>query len=224
MSQRQRIFKTRKMYQAAGALFFSIFFLVMFVMGFAISPKSATVEDEHSADLEAVDTLAASEQEYKVGALDIITVSAAAEDAPKKAYYDVPLTNETQDYIFEVSEKYGVPSAVIVAIIERESNYDPNATGSAGEQGYMQIHPCNFSWLKQTVGVTDFYDPEQNILCGVYMLSGLFEKYGTVNEVLMAYNCGEAGAQRLWNNGVTETEYCTKIQTIISGLTVTEAG
>lgn len=219
MSQKQKIYKTRKLYQAAGALFFSIFFLVMFVMGFAISPKSAEVTDPE----DIVITPTATEYEVKeAGPFEFITVSAAAK--PTKAYYDVPLDYETQDYIFEVSERYGVPSAVIVAIIERESNYDPNATGSAGEQGYMQIHPCNFSWLKQTVGVTDFYDPEQNILCGVYMLSGLFEKYGTVNEVLMAYNCGEAGARRLWNNGVTETEYCTKIQTIISGLTVTEAG
>lgn len=217
MSQKQRIYKTRKLYQAAGAIFFSLLFLVIFVIGFAISLEPTEVK-RSPEDLEATFTVI----EGKPQSAGPITAQAAAE--PTKAYYDVPLDHDTQDYIFEVSEQYGVPSAVIVAIIERESGYDADATGSAGEQGYMQIHPCNNSWLKQEIGITDFYDPEQNILCGVYMLSGLFEKYGTVNEVLMAYNCGEAGARRLWNNGITETEYCTKIQTIISGLKISEAG
>lgn len=144
------------------------------------------------------------------------------EDEPAKLYYDVALPEETQDYIFEMEDKYGVPSEVIVAVIFKESCFNPDAVGGLGEQGYMQINPCNNEWLTKTLGVTDFFDPEQNIECGVYMLSIMLDKYGNVNKALMAYNCGEGGASKLWSKGITETDYSKAIAKIMSELTMKE--
>lgn len=144
-------------------------------------------------------------------------------EEPAREYYDVPLSEEMQDYIFELEEKYNVPSAVIIAVIDKESRYNPGAVGGLGEQGYMQINPCNNEWLSKELGVSDFFDPEQNIECGTYILSMMLEKYGTVNKALMCYNCGEGGASNLWKKGVTETDYCRAIAEIMDGLTMKEA-
>lgn len=135
-----------------------------------------------------------------------------------KQYYDIPLSKELQDYIFSITEQYSVPAEVVIAIIERESDYRPHVTGLAGEQGLMQIHPINHEWLSEELGITDYYDPEQNILAGTYLLSRLFNKYDTATEALMCYNCGETGAKRLWAKGITETEYTVGILSFIETL------
>lgn len=43
------------------------------------------------------------------------------------------------------------------------------------------------------------------------MLGLLYQKYQDMNMALMAYNMGEAGAQRLWNQDVYETSYTKKV-------------
>lgn len=146
------------------------------------------------------------------------TGSNAGTTEPDKQYYDIPLSRELQDYIFSITEQYSVPAEVVIAIIERESDYRPHVTGLAGEQGLMQIHPINHEWLSEELGITDYYDPEQNILAGTYLLSRLFNKYDTATEALMCYNCGETGAKRLWTKGITETEYTVSILSFIETL------
>ena len=138
-------------------------------------------------------------------------------------YYDVPLSSDLQDYIFSITEEYSVPVEVVIALIKTESNYNPDAVGSAGEQGYMQIHPINFKELSEKFGVTDFLDSEQNILCGVYMLSELYNKYSTMTEVLMCYNCGERKAKELWTEGIVSTTYTVTIDATINSLELREA-
>lgn len=56
--------------------------------------------------------------------------------------------------------------------------------------------------------VTDLYDPYQNVLVGIDYLVYLFETYGdNVHYVLMAYNGGEAYADRFYNKGIYSTKY-----------------
>lgn len=52
-----------------------------------------------------------------------------------------------------------------------------------------------------------FTDPYQNIRAGVFVLRKLFERYQDTNMVLMAYNMGEDGADRLWEKGIYSTDY-----------------
>ena len=123
---------------------------------------------------------------------------------------NVPIQTEYDDIIAEVAEKYGVSAALIKAIIKTESNFNPNLTSRTNDYGLMQINACNVSWLQDELGVTDLFDPVQNIESGVYILSGFLKRY-SLADALMAYNCGEGGAKRLWEQGVHSTNYTRKV-------------
>ena len=81
---------------------------------------------------------------------------------------------------------------------------------ATNDYGLMQINACNVSWLTDELGVTDLFDPAQNIESGVYILSGYLKRY-SLADALMAYNCGEGGAKRLWKQGVHSTHYTKKV-------------
>lgn len=123
---------------------------------------------------------------------------------------NVPIQTEYDDIIAEVAEKYGVSAALIKAIIKTESNFNPNLTSRTNDYGLMQINACNVSWLQDELGVTDLFDPAQNIESGVYILSRFLKRY-SLADALMAYNCGEGGAKRLWEQGVHSTNYTRKV-------------
>jgi soluble lytic murein transglycosylase-like protein len=89
--------------------------------------------------------------------------------------------------IEKAAEKYGVDPDLIEAVIQAESNYDADAVSSAGAQGLMQLMPAT----ARSLGVTDAFDPAQNINGGVKLLSQLLNQYdGNVKLALAAYNAG----------------------------------
>lgn len=79
------------------------------------------------------------------------------------------------------------------------------------DYGLMQINICHKDFLRKKLQVTDLLDERQNIKAGVYMLSDLVNRYEDRDRALMAYNCGEAGAKRLWEKGVYSTAYSRKV-------------
>lgn len=81
----------------------------------------------------------------------------------------------------------GVDPALIKAIIANESAFDPQATSKTGAQGLMQLEPETAAG----VGVTDAYDPAQNIFGGTRYIKGLLERFhGDVRLAVAAYNAG----------------------------------
>lgn len=164
-------------------------------------------------------TASATTSNETVGATDseqpaLNTDPVKEETEPVLVYWDIPLSEAIQDYIRMLSMEYSVPEELILAMIEVESSFRPSVVSSTGDYGYMQINECNHEWLKDELGVTDFLDPYQNILCGVYILSGHLEKTdGDIAKALMRYNNGPTGAYRLWQKGVFETSYTKKITT-----------
>lgn len=138
--------------------------------------------------------------------------STPVDTEPVVFYWDVPLSEDLQDYIRTLCEEYSVPEELILAMIEVESSFRPNVISASGDYGYMQINRCNHEWLTEELGVTDFLDPYQNILCGVYIISGHLEKTESdAAKALMRYNCGATGAWRLWQKGIYSTEYTRKV-------------
>lgn len=131
----------------------------------------------------------------------------------KRFYYNCPLDHDLQDYIRELCDNGGVPMAMVLGVIEVESNFDSNAVSATGDYGLMQINKINHGWMSEELGITDFLDPYQNVLGGITMLSDLYGKYRNPNKVLMAYNLGEAGAKKLWDMNVYSTGYSRKVLT-----------
>ena len=167
------------------------------------------------------DKIAQAVLHYERPALAVVT-AADVEPLPVDAaeityYYDVPLAADLQDYIYTCCEQYGLWPELVLAVIEVESSYNANAY-NGGCYGLMQIHEVNHPRWMDELGVTDFYDPKDNIQAGCYMLSELLVEYGEVHAALMAYNCGERRAAELWDSGIYTTAYSRKVVEIMQRL------
>lgn len=124
---------------------------------------------------------------------------------------DCKMPEEQQEFTYYLCDGYNLDFTLVMALIRNESSFNPNVISSTNDYGYMQINAINHDWLTDTLGVTDFTDPYQNIRAGLFILRKLFERYQDTNMVLMAYNMGEDGASRLWERGVYSTDYTEKI-------------
>jgi hypothetical protein len=77
------------------------------------------------------------------------------------------------DHIRDQQACYGIPQALIRAVIRTESDFDPRVVSSAGAQGLMQLMPAT----ARAMGVTNVWDPRQNIMGGARYLQLLAKRY-----------------------------------------------
>ena len=88
---------------------------------------------------------------------------------------------------------HGVEEALVRTIIHVESAYRPAARSHAGAQGLMQLMPAT----ARRFGVSNSYDPEQNIEGGTRYLAWLLDRYnGNVTLAAAAYNAGEGAVDK----------------------------
>ena len=130
----------------------------------------------------------------------------------------VPLDSDVQEFIYYLSKGYNMDFTFVMAIIQQESGYQPDAVSNTDDYGLMQINKVNHGYITDEIGVTNYLDPYENVRAGMFILRKLFEKYETPEKVLMAYNWGESGAKALWDKGVFETNYSKSVQRIQSEL------
>lgn len=130
--------------------------------------------------------------------------------------FRVGYRGEFDGYIAEASRAFGVPIDLIRAIIRVESEYDSQAVSSKGAQGLMQLMPATAARF----GVSDPFDPRENIFGGVEYLRFLLELFNwDVALAAAGYNAGENAVLRY--KGVPpykETRgYVQKVQAILGG-------
>src|SRR5580693_3289344 len=93
----------------------------------------------------------------------------------------------------EAAERHHVDPALVRAVIETESNWNPKAYSHKGAGGLMQLIPTT----AQRFGAYDVFNPQQNIDAGVKYLRTLLERYnGNLDLALAAYNAGEGAVDR----------------------------
>jgi soluble lytic murein transglycosylase-like protein len=86
-----------------------------------------------------------------------------------------------------------IQPALVHAVIVVESGFNPRAVSKRGAIGLMQLRPET----ARRYGVTDIYDPEQNVRAGARYLSDLIARFGSNLELaLAAYNAGEEAVER----------------------------
>lgn len=92
--------------------------------------------------------------------------------------------------------------ALLAAVIEAESKFDPTARSDAGAVGLMQLTPTTAKGIAQYTGgsrfrVSDLTNPDINIRYGAWYLSHLLDRYHHDERLaLAAYNAGEANVDR----------------------------
>ena len=91
----------------------------------------------------------------------------------------------TQQQIVNAAISAGVDPAIALAVAQRESNFNQNATGSSGEVGIFQLMPATAAQL----GVNP-YDVTGNIDGGIAYLGQQYSRFGNWNDALAAYNWG----------------------------------
>lgn len=130
----------------------------------------------------------------------------------------VVLSPETLEPIIkEMSQKYGVPEALVKATIKQESNWDVNASR-------FEAHKGDASWglmqlllvtAREVLGnkeltTTQLINPRVNIEAGTKFILQNLNRFGNMRDAIAAYN---AGSPRLTpgTNKYVNQEYVDKV-------------
>jgi soluble lytic murein transglycosylase-like protein len=117
----------------------------------------------------------------------------AAPPAPAAAVSPASPSGAIDEMVARIAARESLPPQLIHSVIKVESNYDRYAVSPKGAQGLMQLIPAT----AQRFGVTDAFNPADNIQGGARYLRYLLELYnGDYPRALAAYNAGEGAVAK----------------------------
>ncbi len=93
---------------------------------------------------------------------------------------------------FQMAERYGVDPTLVAAVARAESGFRRDAVSSAGAKGLMQL----MDPTARALGVTDSFDPVQNVDGGTRFLKTMLDRFGSTDLALAAYNAGPGAVAR----------------------------
>jgi soluble lytic murein transglycosylase-like protein len=97
------------------------------------------------------------------------------------------------DLISEHSRTHGVRADLVRAVMQVESGFNPYARSPKGAMGLMQLMPAT----ARQFGVTNAFNPAENVRAGVAYLRALLDRYQNNEELaLAAYNAGPGAVDR----------------------------
>ncbi len=122
---------------------------------------------------------------YEVHAAASVRATTPFKSSAKRAPYDAAIN--------ENARRHGVAADLVRAVIQVESAFNPVAVSNKGAMGLMQLMPATAVEL----GVSDPFDPDQNIRGGVTYLKQLLTRYDdNVELALAAYNAGIGNVEK----------------------------
>ena len=105
----------------------------------------------------------------------------------------VPANQAYESLIQEAAILYQLDAALIRAVMQTESAFNPFAVSGVGAQGLMQLMPA----LAAEMGVRDSFNPRENIMGGVRYLRELLDRHrGNVTLAVASYNAGPGAVDR----------------------------
>lgn len=177
-----------------------ICFLVAIAM-LAASPMRAAGSDRGSAAAPAPGNPSSQRVVVRV---DPRTGKLVRSPAPAPVQAPVPKHKpEISALAEQAARAHQVDPALVDSVIQVESNYNPYAVSSKGAEGVMQLMPPTARML----GVSNSFDPQQNIEAGVKYLKYLQDLYKDDRLALAAYNAGPAAVEKYkWVPPIRETQ------------------
>jgi soluble lytic murein transglycosylase len=137
------------------------------------------------------------------------------------AAIDRALAAELARGIIAESERHGLDPALVLAVIQVESRFDPRAVSPRGAQGLMQVKPVVVAALIDEGRIDPLQrhrslkDPLRNVQIGASYLALLNEMFGDVKVALIAYNSGPARVrEKLRSNERLPMAYATKVLSV----------
>lgn len=171
--------------------FFEFVIIVGMIIGFVIAlvggAKATDYEVPVTVEKVADEAPKITETEKKVS----IAHSKIPTGAPLSN--DIPLSYELQQAVIDNCEEYGLEPKIVLGIMDVESDFRLKIDNGIC-YGVMQIHKGNQNWVKKNCGVTDIFDPAQNIRAGCWILSEGIRLHSDIEKALVWYNAGEVYA------------------------------
>jgi soluble lytic murein transglycosylase-like protein len=99
---------------------------------------------------------------------------------------------QIRSMIEKAAGQAGIEPELLDALVASESGYDPNARSRAGALGLSQLMPGT----AQSLGVTNPFDPWQNLQGGANYLSQMLKRFGDKRLALAAYNAGPGAVEK----------------------------
>lgn len=125
---------------------------------------------------------------------------------PNVAFYDEAVA---------AARRHGVPEDLFLRLVRQESGFNPRAVSSVGAQGLTQLMPGTAEYL----GVSDPFDPIQNLDGGARYLREQLDEFGDPKLALAAYNAGPGNVRKF--GGVPPfKETQNYVQAILGGVPV----
>jgi len=145
-------------------------------------------------------------------------ILAANEIEPKRLRQrPVKEREDVRGLVRKLAPKYSLDPQLVLAVIEAESNFDPKASSPKNAQGLMQLIPAT----AQRFGVTDPWNPEQNLHGGMAYLRWLLDHFeGDIKLALAGYNAGEQAVE-LYGGIPPYTETQSYVKRIVKRLGAT---
>ncbi len=136
--------------------------------------------------------------------------------------YNISLPLEQQEYAYKICQKYGIEYELFLAVMYKESGFNPRSIGGGNSYGLCQIHVSNHANLSRKLGISNFFDPYDNMTAGAYLLSIYMNSARKVvsgdNVVVYAlnsYNMGEGSYfKNCYSQGILDRAYSNSIISI----------